>query len=359
MEDNFRNALIVISAIVIAAIFIHGIWTIRKNKNPYKLKTKNTKMEPVYREREYDSSGFDQDGIGSVKVVKTALTGEIEHPPEDNEIPHQPAPAPLFDEEPLPVDVEEKSPPIETMDDMEHGFDGMSSQTADFLSNEMTTVVDDAPVQPQAEKLKPVYAEPVTQSKPQSQINASKSKARAKSEPLKKTQFELDLGVGDPSNKVNEQPSPKINKPEPVENEVIVLSVVMNEGYLISGAALLPSLLTLGMKYGEMNIFHRHQDNAGNGNVTFSLANMMKPGTFDLDNMENFSTQGISLFMTLPNAGDSFEVFEQMLMSAKQLAQEFHGQVLDDKRSVMTKQTEQHYISKIREFERKKRIANA
>ena len=62
------------------------------------------------------------------------------------------------------------------------------------------------------------------------------------------------------------------------EPQVIVLSVVMPEGRTMSGAALLPTLLTLGMKYGEMNIFHRHQDNAGNGKVTFSLANMMNPG---------------------------------------------------------------------------------
>lgn len=71
-----------------------------------------------------------------------------------------------------------------------------------------------------------------------------------------------------------------------------MLSVVMTEGNLMSGAALLPSLLTLGMKFGDMNIFHRHQDNAGNGKITFSLANMMNPGTFDLDNMENFASQG-------------------------------------------------------------------
>ena len=28
MEDNFRNALIIISAVVIGAIFVHGLWTI-------------------------------------------------------------------------------------------------------------------------------------------------------------------------------------------------------------------------------------------------------------------------------------------------------------------------------------------
>ena len=48
MEYNFRTALIVISAVVITAIFVHGFWTIRKNKNPYKLKAKSkSKTENV------------------------------------------------------------------------------------------------------------------------------------------------------------------------------------------------------------------------------------------------------------------------------------------------------------------------
>jgi len=147
-------------------------------------------------------------------------------------------------------------------------------------------------------------------------------------------------------------------KPE-IEPEVIVVSVVMPQDNAISGAALLPMLLTLGLRFGDMNIFHRHEDNAGNGKVTFSLANMMNPGTFNLDEIESFNTQGITLFMTLPNAGDPFEVFEHMMQAAKQLSAEFQAQMLDDKRSVMTKQTEQHYIGKIRDFERKNRIASA
>jgi cell division protein ZipA len=122
------------------------------------------------------------------------------------------------------------------------------------------------------------------------------------------------------------------------------------------GAALLPTLLTLGLKYGEMNIFHRHEDNAGQGKVTFSLANIMNPGSFDLDTIETFATRGVSLFMTLPNAGDPFYVFEQMLNAAKQLAQEFNAQVLDEKRNILTKQTEQHYVNNIREFERISRV---
>jgi len=41
------------------------------------------------------------------------------------------------------------------------------------------------------------------------------------------------------------------------------------------------------------------------------------------------------------------------------LSMEFGAQLLDEKRSVMTKQTEQHYMGKIRDFERRNRIASA
>lgn len=373
MEDNFRNALIIISALVIAGIFIHGIWTIRKNKNPYKLKTDKTQVEPL--SRDFDRTGFDQDGVSEVRVVtQTALTGEIDNPPAEEEIPDQPAPAPEHHEEPLPVDVAEPEAPMPELDTEPLNVEPeepvvVAEEPLDPTMAPLTESVADSKVEPvieptlSTESEQSVYQEPVSQAKPSSSINAAKSKARAKSQTLKKNQFELNFD----DEIIDDRQEPTLDadsdqgdsKEATLETEVIVVSVVMPEGYLISGASLLPSLLTLGMKFGDMNIFHRHEDNAGNGKVTFSLANMMNPGTFDLDNMENFTTQGVSLFMTLPNAGDPFKVFEQMLAGAKQLSQEFGGQILDDKRSVMTKQTEQHYVSKIREFERKKRIASA
>jgi cell division protein ZipA len=238
----------------------------------------------------------------------------------------------------------------------------------DELGDELTSITGAANVPKSVipQKVKkpvisaPLYTEPVTQAKPArtpiNKVNKSPSKAS-----FKRNQMEIDF-----DNQMNKQAAAIVEKPSveqamqvetPLEPQVIILSVVMPANQQIFGAALLPSLLTLGLKYGEMNIFHRHQDNAGNGKVTFSLANIMNPGSFDLDTIENFATPGVSLFMTLPNAGESLNVFDQMLNAAKQLAQEFNAQVIDDKRNVMTKQTEQHYISKIREFDRKSLIA--
>lgn len=139
---------------------------------------------------------------------------------------------------------------------------------------------------------------------------------------------------------------------EAAANEVLILYVLMPEGQDINGAMLLPSLLTLGFKYGEMNIFHRHQDSAGSGEVLFSLANMFNPGTFDLEEMDKLQTRGLSLFMTLPGPGEALQNFNLMHNAAKKLAEEFGGQVLDGQRSMLTVQTVRHYVERIREFQR-------
>jgi cell division protein ZipA len=136
------------------------------------------------------------------------------------------------------------------------------------------------------------------------------------------------------------------------EQEVLVLNVRAADDNPISGAALLPMLLTLGFKFGDQDIFHRHVNSNGKGPVLFSLANMFKPGIFDIDNLETFTTQGVSLFMILPIEGDAHQVFNMMHNAARKIADEFGAQVLDGRRSIMSKQGVQQYIERIREFER-------
>lgn len=138
--------------------------------------------------------------------------------------------------------------------------------------------------------------------------------------------------------------------------EVLVLNVKAADSAPIQGAALLPMLLTLGFKFGDQDIFHRHVNSNGKGPVLFSLANMFKPGNFDIDNLENFTTQGLSLFMILPIEGDPHQVFNMMHNAARKIADEFSAQVYDGRRALLTKQSLQQYVEKIREFERKRMI---
>ena len=147
-------------------------------------------------------------------------------------------------------------------------------------------------------------------------------------------------------------------KAKPVEaeqlQEVLVLNVKSADDNPIPGSALLPMLLTLGFKFGDQDIFHRHVNSNGKGPVLFSLANMFKPGNFDIDNLENFTTQGISLFMILPIEGDPHQVFNMMHNAARKISEEFSAQIYDGKRALLTKQSLQQYVEKIREFERQR-----
>jgi len=136
--------------------------------------------------------------------------------------------------------------------------------------------------------------------------------------------------------------------------DVLVLNVRAPEDREITGAALLPMLLTLGLKFGEQDIFHRHVNTNGKGPVLFSLANLFKPGVFDIDSIETFSTRGLSLFMMLPIEGDPQQVFNMMHNAARKLADEFGCQILDGSRGVLTKQGLQKYSERIREFERRR-----
>ncbi len=380
MEDNFRNVLIILSAIVITAIFVHGLWTIRKQKNPYKLKTSKEKVEPI--KRDFDGKGFDQDGVGQVKIkakpseVSDKLNQEDQAIAEHvlssgSQLPNDLSKSQILIKNDVLGDIvgrksqvsqhtAEKKQAAHMVDNsVEEDFSRKEEHaqfTKDELGDDLVTETKQS-----EETVKPLYEQPVIQAKPtRSPIKkAAKSASKAS---LKRNQMEIDFDGFSDEKAAEHVPvnSAKVNKVEPqLEPEVIILSVVMPANQQIFGAALLPSLLTLGLKYGDMNIFHRHEDNAGNGKVTFSLANIMNPGSFDLDNIESFATRGVSLFMTLPNAGEPLSVFAQMLNAAKQLAQEFNAQVIDDKRNVMTKQTEQHYIGKIREYDRKSRIAHA
>jgi cell division protein ZipA len=154
---------------------------------------------------------------------------------------------------------------------------------------------------------------------------------------------------------LKEELKAKPSESEPLSEqpqEVLVLNVKSADDNPIPGSALLPMLLTLGFKFGDQDIFHRHVNSNGKGPVLFSLANMFKPGNFDIDNLENFTTAGISLFMILPIEGEPHQVFNMMHNAARKIADEFSAQIYDGRRTLLTKQSLQQYVEKIREFER-------
>jgi cell division protein ZipA len=136
------------------------------------------------------------------------------------------------------------------------------------------------------------------------------------------------------------------------KREVLVINVKAKQGYF-KGADLLHILLACDCRFGEMNIFHRYEDASAKGAVQFSVVNMVEPGVFDLDNIDGFSTPGVSFFMAVPGPKDAMQAFDCMVETAQCLVKNLNGELLDDSRSVMTGQTLEHCRQKIRDFERR------
>ena len=142
-------------------------------------------------------------------------------------------------------------------------------------------------------------------------------------------------------------------QPQQAAQEVLVISVISRDPAGFKGPALLQNILESGLRFGEMDIFHRHESMAGNGEVLFSMANAVKPGVFDLDDIDLFSTPAVSFFLGLPGPRHPKQAFDVMVAAARKLSQELNGELKDDQRSVLTAQTIEHYRQRIVEFERR------
>lgn len=170
---------------------------------------------------------------------------------------------------------------------------------------------------------------------------------RSASQYQQQSVFDDGLGRTHADNGYDEESDDDNNEP----SEVLAINVLARQGRRFAGDELLQVLLSSGLRFGEMSIFHRHA-NGKNGPVLFSVANALNPGTFDLNEISEFTTPGVCFFMTLPNvASNNMLVYEQMLATARHVQQSLDAELKDDNRSVMTAQTMEHYRQRIRDFE--------
>jgi cell division protein ZipA len=132
-----------------------------------------------------------------------------------------------------------------------------------------------------------------------------------------------------------------------------MLNVVARGAQGFRGDDILQILLACDLRFGDMDFFHRHEFEAGRGAIQFSVANMMQPGVFDIDNMADMSTPGLVFFLTLPGPENMMQAYDYMLETAQAVARNLGADVLDESRSVLTRQTMEHSRQQIRELERR------
>lgn len=145
-----------------------------------------------------------------------------------------------------------------------------------------------------------------------------------------------------------EEMSQEYNSSKDAEDirDIIVLNV-LTDSERIKGQELLEFLMENEMSYGEMEIFHK-LDNQGE--VLFSLANAIEPGTFDLSDIDESEIQGVTLFLQIDGANQAERIFDDMLELARKISGKFSSQIFDGTRSALTQQTIGHIRQNIREM---------
>ncbi|WES91030.1 cell division protein ZipA [Dickeya fangzhongdai] len=303
MMQDLRLILIVVGAIAIIALLLHGLWTSRKERSSLFRDRPVKRLKP-----KRDDAPLEEldEGVGEVRV--THSRGQ-QNPSSGNYAPSGERSAPSFGQEPAAYD------PL--LDDVE--------PQAPLRQ----------PVQPAAPRAEPQSAPQYQQPQP-----VSESAARIVDETTPET-YDRQPEPAAPE-------APATAQHEPQQEAVLVLHVAAHQGGVIGGELLLQSVLQSGFQFGEMNIFHRHVNPAGSGPVLFSLANMVKPGSFNVEAMSEFTTPGVSIFMMVPSYGDASQNFKLMLQSAQRIADDVGGVVLDDERRLVTPQKVEAYKARIR-----------
>ncbi|WGI26141.1 cell division protein ZipA [Halomonas alkaliantarctica] len=139
--------------------------------------------------------------------------------------------------------------------------------------------------------------------------------------------------------------------------EVVVISVLSRDPEGFDGTKLLELMMVCGLRYSSaMGVFHRFETESDDSELQFSMVNVVKPGTFPIEEMGEFMTPGITLLMPLPGAIDSAAAFEAMVETAMVVVRHMGGELKDENRSVMTAQTIEFARQRVREFERRHRL---
>jgi cell division protein ZipA len=134
--------------------------------------------------------------------------------------------------------------------------------------------------------------------------------------------------------------------------KIITLYVAARAGEVLRGSDIVVAAEKAGLSYGHMQIFHRLVEGHPERGPIFSVANIMKPGSFDMATLQDLETPAIAFFLTLPAPVSALEAWEKMEPTATRMAELLNGVLLDESRNPLGRQRIQHIREELRAYDR-------
>jgi cell division protein ZipA len=142
------------------------------------------------------------------------------------------------------------------------------------------------------------------------------------------------IGPGDDVSEARVVPEPPVvgapqltlSWPAEGERRIVTLRVMPRTEPRFAGRALRQAFSGCGFWHGPLDIYHLPDEQ---GRVLLSAAALAQPGTFDPSIMDSQRFSGLNLFAVLPGAAPEREIFEELVHSARQLAERLDG-ILQD-----------------------------
>ncbi|MEG3191467.1 cell division protein ZipA [Lysobacter sp. D1-1-M9] len=137
-------------------------------------------------------------------------------------------------------------------------------------------------------------------------------------------------------------------------DKIVTLYLAARAGEKLQGTDIVVAAEKAGLTYGYMGVFHRLVENHAERGPVFSVANIMKPGSFDMATIQELETPAIAFFLTLPAPGPALDGWETMLPTVERMAELLGGIVLDEQRNALGRQRIALIREELRAYDRER-----
>ncbi len=135
-------------------------------------------------------------------------------------------------------------------------------------------------------------------------------------------------------------------------DKIVSLYVAARAGQVLRGEDIVVAAEKTGLVFGYMSVFHRLVEGHPERGPIFSMASIMKPGSFDMAHIREMETPAIAFFLTLPAPLSALEAWEKMLPTVQRMGELLDGVVLDDSRNALGRQRIAHIRDDLRAYDR-------